>query len=122
MTFVSFEEPWWEEVVSAAGAERADAGRSGEELQVLAEVAEILAGTLARITLGGSPTLTTVTATLHASGARRDGALTARPAGAPTFRGEGPTRELEIRIELLDVGDGLVGDVHFAWAAAGVDA
>jgi hypothetical protein len=108
---------WWEDIVCAARAERASGGRLGKELQTLVEVAEVLAGTLARITLGRSPALTTVTATLVANRSRSDRAVTARPASPPIFRGDGPTRELDTRIELVDAHDRLVADVHFVWAA-----
>ena len=114
---MAIEEPWWQEIASAARGERADGSRVGEDLQTLVEVAEVLAGTLARTTVGRPPELATVTATLIPASARGEGVLSARPAMAPAFRGEGPTRELDTRVEIVDSNDRLVGDVHFAWTA-----
>jgi hypothetical protein len=114
---VATEESWWQEIASAARAERAEGSRVGKDLQTLVEVAEVLAGTLARTTLGRLPELATVTATLIANRAPGEGMLSARLAMAPTFRGEGPTRELDTTVEVVDSRDRLVGDVHFAWTA-----
>lgn len=110
-------EPWWDEIACAAHAERATHRQIALELRTLVDVAEVLAGTLARVTLGRPPSLAGVTATLLADRGPSDGALRARPSSPPRFRGRGPTRELETRIELVDADDRLVGDVQFVWTA-----
>jgi len=83
----------------------------------LVEVAHVLAGTLARMTLGAAPALSTVMATLIADTPLSSRYLKARPASPPTVHGEGPTRELVTRIELVDGDDRLVGEVQFVWRA-----
>lgn len=110
-------EPWWDEVTCAARAERATHRGTADGLRALVEVAEVLAGTLARVTLSRPPSLASVSATLLADRGPSDGTLAARPASPPRFRGCGLTRELETRIELVDADDGLVGDVQFVWTA-----
>ena len=105
----------WEDVVDAARAERAARRHLATDVGTLVEVAQVLAGTVARVTLGAAPALATVTATLIADNPLGTRFLKARPASPPTVHGEGPTRELVTRIELVDGDDRLVGDVQFVW-------
>jgi len=114
---MSPDEPWWQEIAAAARAERAAGSRVAEDLRTVVEVAEVLAGSLARTMLGGRPELATVTATIMPNRWRRSGMLSARPTAAPTFRGEGPARELDTGVEIVDADDRLVGDVRFVWVA-----
>jgi len=109
------ERQWWEEVADAARAERAAKRDLATDVRTLVEVAQVLAGTVARVTLGAEPALATVTATLIADNPLGSRFLKARPASPPTTHGDGPTRELVTRIELVDGDDRLVGDVQFVW-------
>ena len=109
------ERQWWEEVADAARAERAAKRDLATDVRTLVEVAQVLAGTVARVTLGAEPALATVTATLIADNPLGSRFLKARPASPPTVHGDGPTRELVTRIELVDGDDRLVGDVQFVW-------
>ena len=112
---MALERRWWEEIADAARAERAARRHVATDLRTLVEVAEVLAGTLARVTLGAAPTLATVTATLIADNPLCYRFVKARPASPPTVHGDGPTRELVTGIELVDGDDRLVGDVQFVW-------
>jgi len=112
---VALERHWWEEVADAARAERAARRDLATDVRTLVEVAQVLAGTVARVTLGAAPALATVTATLIADNPLGSRFLKARPASPPTVHGDGPTRELVTRIELVDGDDRLVGDVQFVW-------
>jgi hypothetical protein len=106
---------WWEEVADAVRAERDATRHAATDVRTLVEVAQVLAGTVARVTLGAAPVLATVTATLIADNPLDDRFLKARPVSDPTVHGDGPTRELVTRIELVDGDDRLVGDVQFVW-------
>ena len=108
---------WWEEVADAARAEGTSRRHLATDVQTLVEVAQVLAGTVARVTLGATPALTTVTATLIADNPPGCRLLKARAASLPTVHGDGPTRELVTRIELVDDDDRLIGDVQFVWRA-----
>ena len=112
---MALERRWWEDVADAALAERAVRRHLGTDVGTLVDVAEVLAGTVARVTLGAAPALATVTATLIADNPLGHRFLKARPASPPTVHGDGPTRELVTRIELVDGDDRLVGDVQFVW-------
>jgi len=112
---VALERGWWEEVADAALAERAARRHLATDVRTLVEVARVVAGTVARVTLGAAPALATVTATMIADNALGDRFLQARPASPATVHGDGPTRELVTRIELVDGDDRLVGDVQFVW-------
>jgi len=114
---VALERGWWEEVADAARVERAARRDLATDVRTLVDVAQVLAGTVARVTLGAAPALATVTATLIADNPLGDRFLKARPASPPTVHGDGPTRELVTRIELVDGDDRLVGDVQFVWRA-----
>ena len=105
----------WEEIADAARAERDARRHLGTDVRTLVEVAEVLAGTLARVTLGAAPSLATVTATLIADNPLGYRFLKARPASPPRVHGDGPTRELVTQIELVDGDDRLIGDVQFVW-------
>jgi hypothetical protein len=112
---VALERGWWEEVADAARAERVARRHLATDVRTLVEAAQVLAGTLARVTLGAAPALVTVTATLIADSPLGYRVLKARPASPPTVHGDGPTRELVTRIELVDSDDRFVGDVQFVW-------
>jgi len=107
-----------QEIIAAARAERAAGSRVGNDLKRLVEVAETLAGTIARVLFGGPPVLATVTGTVIPGRVNAAGVLSARPAVSPCFHGEMATRELHTMIEIVDGDDRLVGCVRFVWTAS----
>jgi hypothetical protein len=108
-----------QEIIAAARAESAAGSRVGDDLQKLVEIAETLAGTIARALIDGPPVLTAVTGTIITPGrVNAADALSARPAEFPRFHGEMATRELHAMIEVVDGDDRLVGYVRFVWAAS----
>ena len=107
-----------DELIAAAVAEARRPSDIGGALVGLVELAEVLARTLARVTLVRRPELSSVLATLEAETLDRHGTLTARVVAPPTFKGYGPTLELETWIAIVDSSDRVVGDVCFFWAAS----
>ena len=107
-----------QEIIAAARAERAAGSRVGNDLQRLVEVAETLAGTIARGLFDGPPVLGSVTGTVIPGRVNAAGLLSAREAVSPRFHGEMATRELHTIIEIVDSDDRLVGDVRFVWTAS----
>src|SRR5271163_931253 len=107
-----------DEVIAAAVAEAGRPSGIGSALVELVQLAEVLARTLARVTLARRPELSSVLATLEAETIDQHGMLTARAVAPPTFKGYGPTLELETWIAIVDPNDRVVGDVCFFWAAS----
>jgi hypothetical protein len=83
-----------DEVIAAAVAEARSPSDIGSALVELVRLAEVLARTLARVTLARRPELSSVLATLEAEAIDQHGMLTARAVAPPTFKGYGPTLEL----------------------------
>ena len=77
-----------QEIVAAARAERDAGSRVGNDLQTLVEVAETLAGTIARTLFNSPPVLTTVTGTVIPGRVNAAGLLSAREAVSPRVHGE----------------------------------
>jgi len=107
-----------QEIIAAARAEHAAGSRVGNDLQRLVEIAERLAGTIARARFNSPPVLTTVTGTVIPGRVNATDLLSARPAVSPRFHGEMATRELHTTIEIVDSDDRLVGYVRFVWTAS----
>jgi hypothetical protein len=109
---------WSDDAIAAVTAEAIRPSDIGSALGELVQLAEVLARTLARVTLVHRPELRSVFATLEAEPIDQHGILTARVVAPPTFKGYGPTLELETWIAIVDSSDRVVGDVCFFWAAS----
>jgi hypothetical protein len=109
---------WSDDVIAAALVEARRPSDIGSALGELVQLAEVLAHTLARVTLLHRPDLSSVLATLEAEPIDPHCILTARVVAPPTFRGYGPTLELETWIAIVDSSDRVIGDVCFFWAAS----
>jgi len=109
---------WSDDVIAAAVAEARRPSDIGSALGELVQLAEVLARTLARVTLVHHPELGSVRARLEAEPIDRHGILRARVVAPPTLTGYGPTLELETWIVIVDSSDRVVGDVCFFWAAS----
>jgi hypothetical protein len=81
-----------QEIIAAARAERAAGSRVGNDLQRLVEVAETLAGTIARGLFGGPPVLATVTGTVIPGRVNAAGVLSAPSGVSPFPRRDGDPR------------------------------
>ena len=106
------------ELIAAAVAEARRPSDIGGALVELVKLAEVLARTIARVTLARRPELSSLLAILEAETIDQRGILTARAVAPPTFKGHGPTLELETWIAIVDSSDRVVGDVCFFWAAS----
>jgi hypothetical protein len=109
---------WSDDVIAAALVEARRPSDIGSALGELVQLAEVLARTLARVTLVHRPELSSVLATLEAEPIDQHGILTARVVAPPRFKGYGPTLELETWIAIVDSSDRVVGDICFFWAAS----